>query len=83
MRFGDISGGGQDAPRAWSGSAWTQALRRKQMLRRAKQQVKAVTLPSPQQQQAVAPLASYVAAQVPANQPGVMPWIAALGARNK
>jgi hypothetical protein len=82
VKWGEIAGGGQDAPRAWGGSAWAQALRRKQMLRRAKQQVKAQTFPGPQAQPA-APLSSFVAAQVEPYQPGVMPWIAALRENNK
>lgn len=80
--FKDYAGARQDAGLKTASSPYQSALRRKALRRRAKAQVEGQTMPLAAQQ-AAAPLSTYIEAQVPAYQPGVMPWLQALKGSNQ
>jgi hypothetical protein len=80
--FKDYVGPRQDAGMRTASSSYERAIRRKALRLKAKAQVEKPTMPLAPRQQA-APLSAYIENQVPAYQPGVMPWLAALKGSNQ
>lgn len=81
-KFEDYVGPRQDAGMRTASSSFQNAMRRKALRLKAKAQVERQTMPLAPRQ-AAAPLSAYVENQVPAYQPGVMPWLAALKGQNQ